>query len=274
MHPILKYPGAKWRLAQWILSFMPPHESYLEPYFGSGAVFFNKLPARIETINDIDGEVVHFFKMCRDRPDELAAALRLTPWARDERDAAYVTAIDDIERARCFAVRCWQTFGASPHKSNGWRYTIAKFSDGGPDNPKLWARLPQCVREAAARLLEVQIENRPALEVIKRYNGPRVLIYADPPYIKSTRTMHGDAYHYEMVDDDHIELLHVLTQHTGMVVLSGYDSDLYNNILNGWHKVTTNTTAECAAKRTECLWINPAGFENIKKPHQQVIISN
>jgi DNA adenine methylase len=127
MYPILKYTGAKWRLAPWILSFIPPHESYLEPYFGSGGVFFLKAKSRIETINDIDGEVVHFFKMCRDRADELANALYFTPWAREEREAAYAPAGNDIERARRFAVRCWQTFGAAVHKSNGWRHTTAVY---------------------------------------------------------------------------------------------------------------------------------------------------
>jgi DNA adenine methylase len=240
---------------------MPAHESYLEPYFGSGAVFFKKPRARIETINDIDGDVVHFFKVCRSRPDELADALRLTPWARDEREAAYEPTDDPVERARRFAVRCWQTFGASPRISSGWRQTTAKHSDGGPDNPKLWARMPQCIREASARLLEAQIENRPAIETIKRYKGERVLIYADPPYVMNTRTAHGDNYNHEMTDADHEELLQALIDHTGVVILSGYDCDLYNDLLTGWHKETTRTTAERAAKRIETLWINPAGAE-------------
>ena len=258
MNPILKYPGAKWRIAPWIVSFMPQHESYLEPYFGSGGVLFNKAPARIETINDLDGEVVNFFRVCRERPDELADALRLTPWARDERDAAYTPAGDDLERARRFAVQCCQTFGAVRRKSNGWRHTTGKTPDGGSDNPKLWARLPQCVREASERLLEVQIENRPALEVIRRFNGPSVLIYADPPYIRDTRTSHGDAYNHEMSDADHEGLLRALMEHSGPVLLSGYDSELYNDNLRGWRKETFNTVAERGERRTECLWISPA----------------
>ena len=267
MHAILKYPGAKWRLAQWIISFLPPHESYLEPYFGSGAVFFNKPKSRIETINDIDGEVYNFFLICRNYPDELCEALALTPWSRQERNAAYDPLPGgnwhkgEIERARRFAVRCWQTFGASPLKSNGWRYTTAKHSNGGPDNPKLWARMPQCIRDASIRLLEAQIENAPAVEVIKRCNGKNVLIYADPPYLRSTRTAHSDAYHYEMTDSDHEELLQALMEHTGMVVLSGYDSELYNNTLGGWHKEVVETTAEQSVRRIECLWINPVAME-------------
>jgi len=261
MIPILKYPGAKWRLASWIISFLPPHESYLEPFFGSGGVFFNKAPARIETINDVDGEVVHFFKTCRNHSDELADALSLTPWAREERTAAYEPTTNEIERARRFAVRCWQTFGASPSKSNGWRCTRAKQKGGGPDNPKLWARMPQCIRDASTRLLEAQIENRPAIELIKQYNGENVLIYADPPYMLNTRTAHCNAYHHEMTDADHKELLQALLEHAGMVILSGYDNDLYNDALQGWHKETQKTTAERGVRRTETLWINRAAMK-------------
>ncbi len=259
MYPILKYPGAKWRLAPWVLSHMPPHESYLEPYFGSGAIFFLKEKSRIETINDLDGEVVNFFRVCRDYPAELANAVSLTPWAREERDAAYQPeAVSDIERARRFAVKCWMTFGAFPAKSNGWRHTTGKMKDGGPDNPTLWGRLPECIAEAAGRLMQAQIENRPALEVVRAHDGPQVLIYADPPYLRQTRTASGDAYNHEMTDADHVALLLALKEHKGMVLLSGYDSGLYRDMLPGWTCKQANTTAERGAKRTECLWINEA----------------
>lgn len=261
MNSILKYPGAKWRIAPWIISYMPPHESYLEPYFGSGAVFFNKPKSRIETINDMDGEVVNFFRVCRNNPDELAFALSLTPWAREERNAAYGVAGDDLERARRFAVKCWQSFGAFPQKNRGWRNTTGKMPHGGPENSKLWNRLPDIVHEVAGRLLESQIENRPALEVIHRYDGANVLIYADPPYINSTRTASDNAYNYEMTDTEHEELLKVLVKHKGMILLSGYDSDMYNDLLHDWSKVTMNTTAERGVRRTECLWLNPAVCE-------------
>ena len=263
MAPILKYPGSKKRIAPWIRSFMPPHKSYVEPYFGSGAVFFNKPPARVETINDLDGDVVNFFRICRDRSEELAEALRLTPWARDEREVSYEHTADELERARRFAVQCWQTFGSFRDRSRGWRHSTGKTINGGPDNPKLWARLPQVVVEASKRLLEAQIENRPALEVIEKYNGPEVLIYADPPYQHDTRTANGYAYRHEMMTADHEELLRALMGHQGMVLLSGYDHELYNDTLRGWRREQVNTTAERGVKRTECLWINPAGAENI-----------
>ena len=261
--PVLKYPGSKTRISSWILSFMPPHESYVEPFFGSGGVFFNKPKARVETINDMDNDVVNFFRICRDRPNELAEALRLTPWAREEREGSYEHTEDEFERARRFAVKCWQTFGSFRDRNRGWRHSTGKTSNGGPDNPKLWARLPRAVVEVSERLLTAQIENRPALDVIERYNGAGVLIYADPPYLHDTRTANGYAYRHEMSTADHEMLLAALRVHRGMVLLSGYDHELYNDVLRGWFKRTLDTTAERGVQRTECLWINPAGEAKI-----------
>lgn len=112
--PVLKYPGAKWRLAVWILERMPPHEQYVEPFFGSGAVFFRKQPSRLETINDLDGDVVNLFRVIREAPEELAAAAWATPWAREEYEASYERpgGLDPAERARRFLVRCWQSHGS------------------------------------------------------------------------------------------------------------------------------------------------------------------
>ena len=108
MQPILKYPGAKWRLAKWIIEQMPPYKVYLEPYFGSGAILFNKEPKGIETVNDIDGNVVNLFKVIREKPLELARLIELTPWARDEYLQSYEKTGDSLEDARRFLVRCWQ----------------------------------------------------------------------------------------------------------------------------------------------------------------------
>ncbi|MDR2513882.1 MAG: DNA adenine methylase [Christensenellaceae bacterium] len=267
MKPILKYPGAKWKLADWIIANLPPHESYLEPYFGSGAVFFNKTPARIETINDIDGAVVHFFKTCRNHPDELARAIEMTPWARDEFMAADPrgSTENDIERARQFAVKCWMSFGARLETSKSWRHSTGAKVNGGPDNPKLWNRVPGLVYEVAARLKEAQIENRPALDTIAAHNGPQVLIYADPPYLRSTRTLHGDQYRHEMTERDHRDFLDAMLAHTGMAVISGYGNDIYDDALSGWTVVRQNTVAERGVKRTESLWINPAAAEAIEE---------
>lgn len=254
MDPILKYPGAKWRIAQWIIDQMPPHEGYLEPYFGSGAVFFNKAPSRVETINDADGAVVRFFKTCREKPDELAYALSLTPWSREEylQSNFFDEQTDNVEAARQFMVRVWMAFGARTNSKTGWRHTTGKEKNSGPDNPKLWARLPEIIQQAAQRLQKAQIENKPAIELLNIYDGPELLIYADPPYLKETVTLHGDHYKKIMTDKEHEEMLAAMIKSNSMIMLSGYDSEMYQDMLSEWTMTTIKTTGEAACKRTEC----------------------
>ena len=122
MKSILKYPGAKWRIADWIISHFPPHKVYLEPFFGSGACFFNKIPAYIETINDLDGDIVNLFKVCREHPQELAQLINLTPFARDEFQNCYERSDNPIEQARRTIVRYHQSFGTSNSSKNKWKF--------------------------------------------------------------------------------------------------------------------------------------------------------
>lgn len=255
MRPVLKYPGAKWRLSDWIIDMIPPHISYVEPYFGSGAIFFNKPKSQIETINDIDGEIVNFFRVCRDHPDELSRLINLTPWSRQELQNCNLQIDNPIERARRTAVSCYMVFG-SRRVSKTFRYTSGCAKNPGPDNTKLWGCLPETITEVAQRLKCAQIENRPALEIIQRFNGPEALLYLDPPYVKNTRTLHGDQYTHEMNDKDHVELLEAILRHRGKIIISGYDNPLYNDALTGWEKHSINARIERGRSRMETVWLN------------------
>lgn len=252
MRPILRYPGAKWRLADWIIEHMPPHDVYLEPFFGSGAVFFNKQPSQLETINDLNGDVVNLFRILRDRPDELVRLIELTPWSREEYLASYEPADDQLEQARRFMVRCWQARATRIGSVTGWRHDIR--GRLGASCPKTWSRLPDDMQKVAQRLKGAQIEQQPALELIQRYAYSNVLIYADPPYPLGTRQ--ANIYADEMTDDDHIALLEALKQHPGPVLLSSYENDLYDDQLAGWSKVTKQAQAEGGKVATEVLWMN------------------
>lgn len=285
MRPILKYPGSKWNLSSWIISHMPEHESYLEPYFGSGAVFFGKKPSKIETINDVDGEIVNFFRVCRENPEELARAINLTPWSREElamsrkpinchselpkksmKDFEIGNKYTDnpVERARRTAVSCYMTYG-SRKNSRSFRHTTGKNRNNGPDNAKLWGYLPETVMQVAQRLKNAQIENKPAIDLIRGYDGPEVLIYLDPPYVMKTRTLHGTQYDFEMTDYDHEELLNVIVKHSGKIILSGYDNDMYNDYLNKWEKRSIKSQIERGGSRTETIWMNfELGFKQMK----------
>ncbi|URN85845.1 DNA adenine methylase [Acetobacterium wieringae] len=257
---VLKYPGAKWRIAEWISYNFCEHNTYLEPFFGSGAVFFSKKPSERETINDIDGHVVNFFEVLRDYPEELARKINLTPYSRqefqnvEEQFAGGPLQLTDckIENARRFAVRCFQGFGSKQSDKVGWKNSKKA---AGPDNPSVWSRVPETLLEAAKRLKMVQIEKMEAVDLIKQYNHGDCLIYADPPYLKSVRN--SRIYRHEMMGDgSHIELIETLLKHRGPAIVSGYDSDIYNELLRDWSKKEIEQTTNSATTKTEVIWMN------------------
>lgn len=258
MKNVLKYPGSKTRIADWITSFIPEHDVYLEPFFGGGAVFFRKIPARIETINDLSSEVYNYFKVLRDKPDELIHKLEITPYGRDEYNNSFVDCDDDVEKARLFAVKCSQGFGCSNRYKNGFRSSCGGSS---PRTTSFWNNFPEILQKASLRLKEAQIENQDALTLIQRYNKKEVFIYADPPYPLSIRKNY--LYEHEMDDSQHIKLLKALKDHKGKVLISSYENDLYNEELKGWHREFKNTTAENSVKRVECLYMNYEIQQNI-----------
>ena len=249
---VLRYPGAKWALSKWVVENLPKHEVYLEPFFGSGAVFFAKPPSRTETINDLDGNVVNLFKVMREQTEALCNALSLTPWARAEYLNSYADAssASEVERARRFLVRCWQAFGTRTGQASGWRN---RTTGKNPTEPDIWKVLPERVTVAARRLRDAQIESMDAIALIKRYTKPNCLIYADPPYTPDSRSK--NIYAFECDDQFHRELLDTLDAHPGPVVLSGYDNPLYSERLAHWRKVTKEAVAELGHKRLEVLWI-------------------
>ncbi|ALP38002.1 DNA methyltransferase [Paenibacillus sp. IHB B 3084] len=249
---ILHYPGSKWSMADWIISHMPPHTTYLEPFFGSGAVLFNKTRSTLETVNDLDGEVSNLFRIIRDEPELLARLIRWTPYAREEYYRGYETEGDDVERARRFLVRCWMARGGKTSDRTGWRHIIDLKA---PHPAKDWQLLPDKIITVTDRLRGVQIENQPAVKLMQRYQRPEVLIYADPPYLLSTRSKR--MYKNEMTEEDHEELLDVLEAHPGPVILSGYEHPLYDERLQHWRRESKMVKAEAGRIRTEILWINP-----------------
>lgn len=255
---ILHYPGSKWSMADWIISFFPQHETYLEPFFGSGAVFFNKKSSKLETINDIDGDVINLFKVIREHPNELAKMVWYTPYSRDEYLAAHNPTDNDIEKARLFLIRCWQSIRVKTGSISGW-----KCRGTADDSYRIrqWNELPEKIEKVAERLKDIQIENRPAIQVIKRYQRPDVLIYADPPYLLETRN--GVIYQNEMTDQDHIELLEALNGHPGPALISGYANKFYEDKLKNWTREERNQVIETGQNRTEFLWINPIAVKQL-----------
>lgn len=254
--PLLKYPGSKVRLAPWILSSMPVHLHYVEPYCGSAAVFLAKEPSVHEVLNDLNGSIVNFFEVVRTRGEELADVLRYTPWSEAEYLAVEREYIcdDPLEHARRFAIRCWQAHGVRLTWTSGWRHNGL---NGHSYPARHWKQLPERILLAIERFRDAEIRQRPALEIIRYYNAPDVLLYIDPPYPLSTRN--DRLYSHEMSDADHIQLLDTLRESGSMILLSTYENDMYTVRLGawGWQRATMGAVAEHGLARTEVLWSNP-----------------
>ncbi|MDP9438828.1 MAG: DNA adenine methylase [Actinomycetota bacterium] len=272
---VLRYPGSKWGLARQIVGMMPEHERYLEPFFGSGAVLFAKPPAAIESVNDLDADVVNLFSLFRDDRDltRLVEAVTFTPYAEAElRSVRGETDADDpVERARRFLVRSWMDLaGLRPHGDS----TTFRFSGPGTHRERVahvWAKLPERIAAAAQRMKDVQFFESDAVEVIEAHRDPRVLIYADPPYRHSTRSMKR-YYAHEMTDAGHERLLGALLAHPGPVLVSGHASALYDDALAGWerHELLGRRQGMKRGRKgyedTEIVWRNPAASGHAGDP--------
>lgn len=259
--PALRYHGAKFRIAPWLIGHFPEHRCYVEPYGGAAGVLLRKSRSYAEVYNDLDGCIVNFFRVLRDDAKALIRAVALTPYAREEFDLAWVPATDPIERARRLVVRAQMGFGSAGASRNctGFRAdTKREWSTA----QHVWRRYPDALAAIADRLQGVLIEQRPALDVMRYHDSPQTLHYVDPPYVHSTRRMGGGAkvYRHEMSDADHAELIDCIQGLSGMVLLSGYDSDLYRAELKGWamHQVRARISAgRGTGHRVECLWVSP-----------------
>jgi DNA adenine methylase len=251
MRPALRYYGAKFRLFSWIIGYFSQHYCYVEPFGGSAAVLLQKSPSPLEVYNDLDGNVVNFFRMLRDRPEELIRAIELTPYARDEYRLSRQPTDDDLERARRFYVYLWQSVGATPKGNSGWRF---QHSDNGYSVAKHFAKTDH-LWQIVGRLKQVQIENDDAIKVVERFDTPETLFYCDPPYLPETRERNG-RYREETTAEYHCQLAGVLNGIQGKAIISGYPSQLYNELYAGWRRVEKSTTTNGKAA-TECLWISP-----------------
>lgn len=264
--PVMRFHGGKWRMAPWIISHFPPasnYEVYTEAFGGSAGVLMRAPRASHEVYNDLDGDIVNVFRVLRDswKAQRLARLCRLTPYSRDEFEIAMQPCSEPIERARRTLFRAASGFGsaAATAEKSGFRTFT------GENCPRgciagTWVEYQNAISEFTDRLQGVLIENRPALETLHRHDREKALHYVDPPYVHETRNSTGSTYRHEMDDHDHEELLEELTRLDGYVVLSGYDSELYRDVLEGWSLATLDVQASSnagAVSRKECLWLSP-----------------
>lgn len=257
---ILQYPGKKNSIATWIINRFPYNYetmTYLEPFFGSGCIFFRKERSVIETINDLDNEIFNLFMQIRDNPKELIFQIENTPWSRKEYDVSFETTDDPIEKARRCIVRFWFTVGANVRAKNGMRFEIGR-NTGGLSSFHL--KLPAAIERTSARLRHgknnlVQIENRSVFELLPKYDRENVFMYLDPPYLLETRK-NKKVYRCEFTNEDHEKLLNLIIESRAKIIISGYMNDLYRTLLKGWRMEKTMAIDQAGNWRTECLWMN------------------
>lgn len=266
MKPPFRYYGGKARIAPWIVSLMPPHRVYIEPFFGAGAVFFAKPKVRHELINDLDGMVVNFYRVLRDRPDDLVEALRLTPYARDEYNACKAgyeeETVDEVERARRFFATVSMSVAAVTGKADGFACSM---KTGGSRQVATANKIDR-LAGIAQRLRTVAIENVDARRLIETHgDSADCLIYCDPPYVHAARSGETSGYRHEMTDDDHRSLAEVLHATPATVLLSGYHSDIYDEMYDDWYRTETRAFSSTRSAlegagvdhtRIEVLWSN------------------
>jgi len=266
--------GGKYSHLGWLLPLLPEATHYCEPFGGSAAVLLNRVPSPIKTYNDIDGEVVNFFRVLREQKDALIEAIGLPPFSREEFEKAISESIDglsDLERARRFYIRARQvrTGLAQTASSGRWAHCRLTSRAGMAGAVSRWLGAVEALPEIAQRLLRVQIENDLAINVIKRYDSEETLFYCDPPYPHESR---GDskAYRYEMTDEEHIELAQVLHNVKGKVAMSGYHCDLLNELYGNWnaHEANSKKIHSVKTERTEVLWTNYDSSGTIFRPIQ------
>lgn len=264
----IKWHGGKHYLAKWIISHMPPHAHYVEPYFGGGSVLLSKEYDGVsEVVNDVNSELACFWSAMTN-PETFAELKRYVegmPFAEQLfNEAGYHLdngeVSDTVATAAAFFVRARQS-------RQGLMKDFATLSRnrtrrGMNEQVSSWLTAIDGLPDIHNRMKRVVVLNRDALDVIRQQDGPNTLFYLDPPYMHGSRVTTSD-YANEMSYEDHYDLLNELARVKGYFLLSGYPSDLYSEaaVEMGWWREDVQidnkaSSAKVKEKKTECLWAN------------------
>lgn len=255
--PAMRYLGGKWRIAQWIVGHFPNHRIYVEPFGGGGSVLLRKPRSYSEVYNDIDESVVNVFRVLRDRPDELRRVCALTPYARAEFELSYKPSDDPVENARRTIFRSFSGHASNAINQETTTGFRSNTSRSGSTPAQDWHGWPEQIPLFAERLRGVNIECMDYKCLLNKHDTAQTLWYVDPPYDQESRGRTSRYKHDFDEAEAHVELRKKLAGLAGMVVVSGYWSDLYRELYTGWRHVERNTHADGARDRVEVLWLSP-----------------
>lgn len=273
------YFGGKNTWVDLITPYFPPHEHFVDVFGGSAALTLNKPKSKIETFNDLNGDVVNFFRQLRENPDPLIKLLQLTPVSRGEYQACWPIYDPDnpcgMEWARRFYVRCRQSYAGlgAQGKGKGWHMTRMSNRSNLPESVGRWKGGIDQLMAVADRLSQVQIEKRDFRKLIPAIAYDGALFYLDPPYDMAVRNCRkkGD-YLFDFSLQDHYDLADLATSQPGYYILSGYDSPLMQELYEGWHfvKLPVKHNNIRNGQVQECLWLS---FDPYRELNQLSIFS-
>lgn len=257
------YLGGKYKHLNWLLPLLPSKKTYVEPYGGSGVVLLNRQQSDVETFNDKYSEVVNFFKVLRDKPNELLQEISLTPYSEEEFEKATDRSVElsDLERARRFFLVVNASYDKNLNTPN-WSYSVNYSSRGVSKKISSYQAKLRRLVPIANRLMDVQITNRDAIDVIQTFDTGQGLIYCDPPYPPEVRECEN-AYGEEMGREQHREMGEVLRDCDADIAVSSYATELYDEMFvgHGWNCVDSEEKKLSASvgegtTRVESLYVN------------------
>lgn len=262
--PAFGYYGAKHRISSSLIELFPPHNAWVEVFCGSAAITLAKPPVPIEVINDLDSNVVNFFRQLRTSRRRLIEAVELTPYSRKEFEEAKVIRTRDsqLERARKFLVVSMMTINATTASGScGFSYSSSYTRNGVEARVSRWNNISERISRVVERLKNVRVENKDARAIVEMFSDrPATLLYLDPPYFAPRR------HNYPLDERDrrfHEELLDLCCRSKAMIVISNYDNRLYQKYLNRnteWKRklirTKTRDTEGRDFERVEVLWMN------------------
>jgi DNA adenine methylase len=258
----LRWTGGKFYVADWIVSLMPKHKIYVEPFFGAGWVFFRKPKTKIEVINDIDDRIYALFKVLSD--EKLFFRFVEKIWFVGASEKLYYEMLKQLKNEKldlvdkAVAFFYVNRFAFSGNLSDNFSIYWTKNKAMG------YEKVKQALFAIHKRLQGVLVLNRDWKEVVKKYDGEDVVVFMDPPYVLDTRSNSKGIYAYEMSNEEHEELVDICLKLKGKVILSGYQNPIYRRLEgNGWVKLdkevqlaTAVATDEKRERRVESVWLN------------------
>ena len=267
--------GGKGNMTAKLLTLMPTHREYVEAFGGGGSLLLAKIPAKVETYNDLNSDLVNLFRVLRDpvKFEQFHYKASLTPYSREEYYFCRETfrdCQDDVERAYRWFIVARMSFGG--HFGNSWGFSVLESNRGMTSVCSNFLSIIEMLPQIHKRLMTVQIEHSSWQKILEIYNPPTTLIYLDPPYIPETRS--GGEYKHEMTADDHRELVEKMLEYPGMIMLSGYDHEIYKPLIdNGWDVKRFNTACHSAGK-TRHTKIQGKGSATAKQPRIECVFRN